>query len=283
MRKNQIPVVCKTCGKGFTAAPSLERKYCSTDCAYQSKERSAHIKPKERGEATCAWCGNVFKIRRKGGKTYCSQPCAAQKIGKETMAKNRANPPRTRFVEKPCKTCGENFKSWASHERLFCSTRCSGEDADGKKTRIEALRAKPPTGNAYSRCSNGWAEIGGKRFFSRSLWERNYANYLQWQKERGEILDWEYEAQTFWFDKIKRGVRSCLPDFKVTVSSGVEWHEVKGWMDSRSKTRLRRMKKYYPKEVVVLRDEHWFKRNGKTLAAIIPGWELKAKSLKGQS
>ena len=54
----------------------------------------------------------------------------------------------------------------------------------------------------------GWREIAGRRIYFRSRWEANYARYLQWLKDRGEIVDWEYEPETFWFEKIKRGVRS---------------------------------------------------------------------------
>ena len=63
-------------------------------------------------------------------------------------------------------------------------------------------------------------------------------------KDQGEILKWEYEPETFWFEKIKRGVRTYTPDFKVTEKDGsIIFHEVKGYMDARSKTKLKRMKK----------------------------------------
>jgi len=57
----------------------------------------------------------------------------------------------------------------------------------------------------------------GNRFF-RSKWEANYARYLEWMKNRGEITDWDYECDTFEFGRIKRGGRFYTPDFKVTKS-----------------------------------------------------------------
>lgn len=94
---------------------------------------------------------------------------------------------------------------------------------------------------------SSWQEIDGKRCYFRSSWEVKYANYLQKLKEDKKIIDWEFEADTFWFDRIKRGVRSYLPDFKITFpDNSVEYHEVKGWMDARSKTKIKRMKIYHP-------------------------------------
>lgn len=93
----------------------------------------------------------------------------------------------------------------------------------------------------------GWREIGGKRKFYRSRWEANYARWLEFKKSRGDIIDWTHESDTFWFDGIKRGCVSYLPDFKVTLKDGTqEFHEVKGWMDDRSKTKIKRMAKYHP-------------------------------------
>ena len=121
-----------------------------------------------------------------------------------------------------------------------------------------------------------WVEIGGQKLFARSIWESNYARYLEWQKSIGEIQSWEHEPHTFWFDNIKRGVRSYLPDFRVVLKSGaVEWHEVKGWMDAKSATKIKRMAKYHPKETLRVFSAPWFKAAASNLASIVPGWETK--------
>ncbi len=120
----------------------------------------------------------------------------------------------------------------------------------------------------------GWREISGKRIYARSRWEANYARYLQWLKDRGDLEEWEHEPETFWFEKIKRGCRSYLPDFRVTLTDGsIEYHETKGWMDSRSITKIKRMAKYHPKVVLVIRGAEWFKANRRTLSGLIPEWE----------
>ena len=122
---------------------------------------------------------------------------------------------------------------------------------------------------------SGWREIGGQWIFARSAWEANYARYLQFLFDARQIQKWEHEPETFWFDEVQRGCRSFLPDFRVTFSSErIEYHEVKGWMDDRSKTKIKRMATYYPEIVLVVRDRLWFKANGRKLSKLIPGWEI---------
>jgi len=123
-----------------------------------------------------------------------------------------------------------------------------------------------------------WVRIGNKRIFARSRWEANYGRYLQFLKSNGEIIDWQHEPDTFWFEKIRRGVRSYLPDFKVTYRSGIEYHEVKGWMDARSKTKLKRMAKYHPSVKIRLIEKDWFRAANKRFAAVIPGWEMATRN-----
>jgi len=111
----------------------------------------------------------------------------------------------------------------------------------------------------------------------RSGWEIRYAAFLNILIRGKAILSWEYEIDTFWFESIKRGVRSYKPDFKIFNNDGsIEYHEVKGRMDSKSKTKLNRMRIYYPEIKIVLKDATFFK-NARTL---IPSYE---KALKQYS
>lgn len=106
----------------------------------------------------------------------------------------------------------------------------------------------------------------------RSAWEANYARYLKFLISKGQIQGYEYEAEEFWFP-VKRGTRSYLPDFKVTLPSGqVEYHEVKGYMDAVSKTKLKRMAKYHPhiKIVVIGKAEY---NAIKKWSSLIENWE----------
>lgn len=121
--------------------------------------------------------------------------------------------------------------------------------------------------------SAGWREIGSQRKYFRSKWEANYARYLEYLKQKGVVLAWLHEPDTFWFEGIKRGVNNYKPDFKITYLNGQEeYHEVKGFMDSKSKTKIKRMKKYFPEIKLIVVDQEWFK-NAKILKSLISDWE----------
>ncbi len=126
------------------------------------------------------------------------------------------------------------------------------------------------------RSKAAWSWVGKKKYYFRSEWERKYACFLEWRKVNKQIKSWKYEPRTFWFLKIKRGVRSYKPDFRVVENDGrVYWAEIKGWMDQKSKTKLNRMKKYYPKVEVHVVGQNWFHAAGQGLGGVVPGWETK--------
>lgn len=139
---------------------------------------------------------------------------------------------------------------------------------------VQRVAAGEMRSGGFSRCASG-RRPDLDNLFVRSAWEANYARYLNLRLARGELQSWKYEAKTFVFEAIKRGTRAYTPDFLLVFPDGRhEWHEVKGWMDPASATRLKRMAKYFPEEVVRVIDETWFRhavRSG--LAAVIPNWE----------
>jgi hypothetical protein len=125
---------------------------------------------------------------------------------------------------------------------------------------------KPPTYNQF------WAKIGDKEpIYFRSTWEYYYAIFLEKLKQEKKIIDYKHEPKCFWFEDIKRGVRSYLPDFCVTHLNGTEeWAEVKGYFDSKSQTKMKRMAKYYPEVKIRLVGADWFKQNLKSCKALEP-------------
>jgi hypothetical protein len=126
--------------------------------------------------------------------------------------------------------------------------------------------------NVYSRCKRGVREDLG--FFVRSRWEANYARYLMWMKGRGEISSWEYEPTTFRFDGVSRGPYTYKPDFLVVENDGRRaYHEVKGWMDSASRGRLKRFAKFYPEHAMVVVDAKAYREIQRKLSTVIPNWE----------
>lgn len=128
-------------------------------------------------------------------------------------------------------------------------------------------------GRGYSRAKSGRRADLADTYF-RSAWEANYARFLNLLIARSVVTSWEYEPKTFVFETIKRGNRSYTPDFRVTFPDGrIEWHEVKGWMDDKSRVRIERLRKFYPEEVLMIIDAAWFKQAARGIAYMIPGWE----------
>ena len=118
----------------------------------------------------------------------------------------------------------------------------------------------------------GRASDLGNRYF-RSRMERNYARYLERCVSLHQIDKWEYEPDTFWFEPIKRGVRSYTPDFKVFKGQSVWYIEVKGYLDMKAKTKQKRMAKYHPSVRVVLVDMSEYHVIEGCYSQFIPGWE----------
>lgn len=144
---------------------------------------------------------------------------------------------------------------------------------------MKMMKTKEAKGNLINQRPQatwkaGWREIGGVNKYYRSRWEANYARYLEALKQAGEIQNWEHEPETFWFEAIKRGTRSYLPDFRVTHNDGsTDYHEVKGWMDDRSKTKIKRMAKYHPTVKLVIIDAKAYRAMAREFAGKIFGWE----------
>lgn len=160
-----------------------------------------------------------------------------------------------------CPVCGHFFEVKKSQPNVHCSVVCAR--ADRENTTV------------YSRGKGGRRSDLNNQYF-RSRYEANYARYLNFLiRNNGGIEKWEFEADTFWFKNIKRGVRSYTPDFKIYLhSGGIEYHEVKGWDYPKGKTARKRMGKYYPHVNLILIDQEFFKalrRQG--IDKLIDGWE----------
>ncbi len=127
--------------------------------------------------------------------------------------------------------------------------------------------------NVYSRTKKGRREDLGEIYF-RSSWEANYARYLNILVKNKTIVKWEFEPDTFVFFNVVRGPKSYLPDFKVWLSDTTfEYHEIKGWMDAKSKSKLKKMAKYYPAISLILIDSKTYKAIEKQYKSSIPTWE----------
>jgi len=159
----------------------------------------------------------------------------------------------------------ESFKKmWADQNHVVNSEK-HRQKMSNNSSKNMAKRLKENPSNLYSRVKKGTVTIGDKTFFARSSWEANVASYFQFLKDSNEIKDWEHEPETFWFESIKRGVRSYMPDFKITNNDGSSYYvEVKGWMDAKSKTKIKRFAKYYPQHKLEVIDQKRYKEISKS-------------------
>lgn len=125
-----------------------------------------------------------------------------------------------------------------------------------------------------SEWKGGIRIIGKTAYNYRSSWEANYARYLEMLRLKGVILKWEHEPEIFNFPKVKRGLKNYIPDFKITFIGGrIEYHEVKGFMDSKAKTKLKRFTDNYPHLTIKVIDKKWFDEV-KSSKIKIDGWEI---------
>ena len=235
----------------------------------------SHERPKKIRH--CTNCNMEFtKPKNKSAQVRCcSQSCAKARLCNKNW---NGHHPKGMLGKKHSQVTKQKLsmtykKIWADPKSKFNSSSFRQATSDRMSHAHRQKTFYNDVSNPYSRSKAGWWDNGDKRYYMRSSWEHNYAWYLEWLKARGEIKDWEYEPDTFWFENIRRGVRSYLPDFKVVQPNGsVEYHEVKGWLDPKSKTKLARMAKYYPQVKMVLIDNDVYK-SIKKWGRLIPGWE----------
>lgn len=230
-------IICQICNKHFKVPQGMKRKVCGVECGIKLNSKM-----------------------RTGGHIWANRPHPKGMLGKTHTPEYRKE------ISKRI------TKMWKDPKSVFNSEEIKQKQSNKMMVmRNKQLKENPQ--NQYSRTLKDWRTIGGQRHFFRSKWEINIAYYLEWLKMNKKILNWDYECETFWFEKIKRGVRSYTPDFKVTELNGsTNFIEVKGWMDNKSKTKLKRMSTYYPNIKINLYDEDVYKSLKKQVSRLC-NWE----------
>ena len=122
----------------------------------------------------------------------------------------------------------------------------------------------------WGNIKRGYYNINGKEMFFRSKWEANISLYLVFLVKQKQIKSWLYENKVFVFEKIKFGTRSYRPDFEVINSNdSLEYWEVKGYMDAKSKTKIKRIAKYYPNIKLIIIDKSIYEDIKKKLGKML--------------
>jgi len=141
-------------------------------------------------------------------------------------------------------------------------------------------------------CKRGRREDCGNIYFPCAM-EANIYRWLRWQKEKGLIDSFEYQPKEFDFsDTYKHGTNRYRADFCFVFTHGdmgySKYVEVKGYLDAKSQTKLKRMKKLYPLENIEIigtsrkveafaKSLHYsysdYREITREYAKFIPGWE----------
>lgn len=102
----------------------------------------------------------------------------------------------------------------------------------------DGIPPKGGKGNTYQYTKTGYRQDIGINV--RSNWEANFIRVLNIYK-----IDYQFEPTVFSFP-IKRGTKGYTPDF--FFSRDQRWVEIKGYLDDKSKIKIKRFKRYYPDE-----------------------------------
>ena len=277
---------CEICGSKLKCG----KKFCSLHCSLIGNKR--WINRKISGANTDKGIESLSKkalLQWKNGSLKGHKQTENQKLlvsmankGINRISKERRRETTKNWISKlghPKGMLGKHHsnttKKIMSEKHIGKKLNISKENRQLKSDRMLKMISLLPKGRWYS---GRHPKIGKRKdlnnMFFRSSWEANYARYLNWLKEKKFIKDWEYEPKTFIFTEIQLGTRSYKPDFLVTENNGDKaWHEVKGWMDSKSKIKLKRMKKYYPEEKIILIDGDAYKSIKQKMSRIIENWE----------
>lgn len=263
IRVSHVIITCEVCGKQRDYMPGELRvrgkiRFCSRECMGRAA-MTGTIK-------ICLQCSKEFysaKARTK--EKFCSKKCSSKyrkgkKLSSEDIEKVKNGMAKLEVVEK-LKLLNSRKRSPQTEEHKMNRLKSRGDWTDEQKSRVSNKMCGHFPSNMihstpYSNCKHGYYDINGKRIFFRSRWEANYALYLDFLVKQKVIDKWEYEEDVFIFNEIKFGTRSYRPDFKVYVGDKIEYHEIKGYMNPQSMTKLKRMAKYYPEVKIVLIDKN---------------------------
>lgn len=272
--KKTVTKICQTCGKEYepnskySSSQQANSKYCSNYCRLR---RPRQLKPTK--IKICAFCGKEYQTNRNFSiaqykvSKFCSAMCCSksQKIN-DGMTKGQRRTRRLGLPKRGTPEWLEKIRSTTKNAMLKPEIQFKLHNPHGPlslehRIKLSNIHAGKLPKNMMFNCGSypnikrGDYECSKGTMYFRSMWEANYALYLDFLVQQGRIKSWEYEVDVFVFNEIQFGTRSYRPDFKVFTNDGLfEYHEIKGYMDGKSKTKLRRMAKYYPDVKLILID-----------------------------
>lgn len=262
------------------------KKYCSTKCVGKAQDK--------RVQTQCICCGKPIRIKQclVHKKNFCSYKCHYEyRRGKPSGLKHSEKSKQKMQLA----NLGNKYFLGRKHtqetkEKLRKAHLGKPKPPftyERKKYNSDKLVGKRPKNMQTWMCRgrtsshHGWIDFGkGRKFYMRSVWERNISRYFEFLKIKNDIKDWEYEPQRFFFEGVSFGNRTYLPDFRITNNDGYQYYvEVKGWVDNSSRIKLNRMGKYFPNiEVQIIAQERYMEIS--KIAPVIKDWEWDRPSKK---
>lgn len=161
-----------------------------------------------------------------------------------------------------CEVCAASFYAPPSLLRRgggrFCSKSCRAT------WQVRAGGFGPRKGTRRIHCD----DLG---ITFRSQWEVNWARWLEWMKSTGNVIAWQYEPESFALVVRGKAIR-YIPDFRVEWDGKIEYHEIKGHMDARSKDKIRAMRRQRKDVRLVVVDANVYGKLAPRFRQIVPGW-----------
>lgn len=155
-----MKIRCLECGKEFTAYNSLQRKYCSSHCYWESRKGSTHswgdkisasLTGKPKTPEHSAKVAAALRIRKNKKCKVCNEEFYPQSAFQAYCSPKCWRSTRDGVKRGKCKVCGTAFE--ARYKKTYCSKVCYGKDLSEKR--------KGEKNPAYR---NGFAMQGSRKY-----------------------------------------------------------------------------------------------------------------------
>lgn len=214
--------------------------------------------PNRRTIRICTYCRAAFIVSEydvsRGCGIYCSTYCLTQsnkikKPSKKLLLIDYESGLSTNDIAEKYKISKGTVYNLFKKHKIEGRSNCEAlkrffKTEKGYKSILKQLETKQKKYNTLCFGGNSKLKSGYKKDLDvsvRSGWEANVLRYLNHQG-----IKWEYEPKTFFFDGERRGARAYMPD--IWLPNKKIWIEVKGWLRSGDRGKIKKFKKFYPEE-----------------------------------
>jgi len=215
---------------------------------------TSSVSPAKNVSKVCEYaeCKRIFKVRysdySKRNQVFCSEQCLglyealfypAKKEIESLIAEGKTFDEIASYFKMPGGAMYELFLTYCLPGRPKSIDKVFFFKEDKKQKEKRTTLLKQTGRSPMNKFKSGYKPYLGVSI--RSGWENNVLLWLNKQS-----IKWEYEPKVFYFSEVKTGTKGYTPD--IWLPKQKIWIEVKGYMSSVDKTKIKRFKKYYPEE-----------------------------------